>query len=347
MVYHVSENGVEVAQPSSWSGDQAIVAFVDGDGEFAPNNILLYKSVQLIAASSPKVANDRWIKQAGRPVTQLAMDLWSQEELLLTGFVLALPCNTRLKPLCRIFLHGDDLPFKLLRDSTSYFGYNPRQCFGASTSVRDLITHRNLTIIRIEDAAKNNDFVDLFRGTRSGIIDVSHEIFQISPNADRLLSNCRFEAVSRWAFDLLLEHYEERKSNAAATFYFTISGLPEAATLKGLLFERQVLRHLFGTDYKYQIRGLLPDSHNMTLEGHDAIRRFIFEDSTVFKELDQAVNNSEPVHLLPSSRNFPAVDSILYNPNDGSAVLTCIQVTVKETPYCCRGSSENSTLAQT
>ena len=24
------------------------------------------------------------------------MDLWSQEELLLTGFVLALPCNTRL-----------------------------------------------------------------------------------------------------------------------------------------------------------------------------------------------------------------------------------------------------------
>jgi len=31
-----------------------------------------------------------------------------------------------------------DTTFKLLRESTSYFGYNPRQCFDASFSVKSL-----------------------------------------------------------------------------------------------------------------------------------------------------------------------------------------------------------------
>jgi len=34
-----------------------------------------------------------------------------------------------------MFLYPDDITFKLLRKSTSYFGFNPRGCFNASCSV--------------------------------------------------------------------------------------------------------------------------------------------------------------------------------------------------------------------
>src|SRR6266567_8066446 len=135
-VYHVSEKGVEAVQ--SWSPKETIVAFVDGDKrDYEPNEILLRRrSVQLIVASSLNGTNQKWIKQAGHgsSVTKLAVNLWSYEELLLTGLVLSIVFSTRLMPLCRIFLHLFDLSFKLLRKSTSYFGYNPRRCFVASSS---------------------------------------------------------------------------------------------------------------------------------------------------------------------------------------------------------------------
>jgi hypothetical protein len=91
-VYHVAEEGVEVAQSSSWPSDETIVALVDGDAkEFALNDILIHHSVQLIVTSSPKVENLDWIKQSGpASVTQLVVKLWTHEELLLTGLVLAL-----------------------------------------------------------------------------------------------------------------------------------------------------------------------------------------------------------------------------------------------------------------
>jgi len=45
-VYHVAENGVEAVQ--SWSSQEIIVAFVDGDeGDYKPDEILLRRSVDL------------------------------------------------------------------------------------------------------------------------------------------------------------------------------------------------------------------------------------------------------------------------------------------------------------
>jgi|SRR5712671_885418 len=40
------------------------------------------------------------------------------------------------------------------------------------------------------------------------------------------------------------------------------------------------------------------------------------------------LSTQKPLHLIPLAPNFPAVDSILYDPNDKSAVLTCIQITI-------------------
>ena len=92
-VYHVAEDGVEVVR--SWPSDKTIVAFVDGDKKgFELNDILFKSSVQLIVASSPNVTSEKWIKQAGDTATELAMKLWSQKELFLTGLVLALPFNS-------------------------------------------------------------------------------------------------------------------------------------------------------------------------------------------------------------------------------------------------------------
>jgi hypothetical protein len=90
-VYHVAEKGVKVVE--SWSSEETTVAFVDGDNaDYGPDEILLRRSVQLIVVSPPKGAYQKWIKQTGHAsfVTKLAVKLWSREELLLTGLVLAL-----------------------------------------------------------------------------------------------------------------------------------------------------------------------------------------------------------------------------------------------------------------
>jgi hypothetical protein len=91
-VYHVAEKGVEVAKKLSWSSNETIVAFVDGDESFAPHYMLRHPPVQLIVASSPNEQNRNWIKQAGPGsfVTTLVVELWTQKEFLLTGLVLAL-----------------------------------------------------------------------------------------------------------------------------------------------------------------------------------------------------------------------------------------------------------------
>jgi hypothetical protein len=257
-VYHVAEKVVKVVQPLSLG--ESIVAFVDGDDDsFDLNDILIHPSVQLIVASPPKVTSEEWIKQAGDTATELAIELWSEKELFLTGLVLALPINTRLKPLCRIFLNRFDLPFKLLRESTSYFGYNPRQCFGASLSVSNLYGKRDRTVFVIKDAATHNNFVQLFRSTQSGTNNVSHMIFQISPtDTNRLLSSCKFEPVSRWAFEHLLCQYEEMKPNAAAELYFALSRRTDAATLRGHLFERQANQASHSASAKRPSSALLP-----------------------------------------------------------------------------------------
>jgi hypothetical protein len=89
-VYHVAENGVDAVQ--SWSSDEPIVAFVDGDKrDYEPDEIIQRRSVQIVVASFPSGINKRWMKQiSGSFFTELVVKLWSPRELLLTGLVLAL-----------------------------------------------------------------------------------------------------------------------------------------------------------------------------------------------------------------------------------------------------------------
>ena len=170
--------------------------------------------------------------------------------------------------------------------------------------------------------------MQLLNNAQMGGSDVPHTIFQIFPsNTDpnRLLSQCHFETVSRWALDLLLSQYELQQANAATDFFHKISGMHGAASLRGYLFKRQVLKYLddIDTDCHLLIRGLTSDDEiPWTYRG--PIRRVTFQETAVIDTIKKAVESSTPLHLVPSASNFPAVDSIVYHPNDG---LTCIQVT--------------------
>ena len=59
---------------------------------------------------------------------------------------------------------------------------------------------------------------------------------------------------------------------------------------------------------------------------HGCTPHFTFlRDLDFIDEITKAVQNGQPLHLVPLVRNFPAVDSIVYDPNEA---LTCIQTTV-------------------
>jgi hypothetical protein len=69
----------------------------------------------------------------------------------------------------------------------------------------------------------------------------------------------------------------------------------------------------------------LSESDQMTWTYRGPIRR-----CTVFDEFAKAVQDRKPLHFVPLSRNFPAADSILYDPDDPNAALTCIQITLNK-----------------
>lgn len=166
----------------------------------------------------------------------------------------------------------------------------------------------------------------LLDDTRTGGSDVSHTIFQIFPaDTNRLFSKCRFETVSRWALDLLLDQYKARRADKIADSYYDISAMPDSASLRGHLFERQVLSHLCGIDTErtFFIRGLTNSDIKMKWTYRGPIRR-----CTVFNEFTNAVQDRKPLHFVPPARNFPAAYSILYDPDDPDAALTCIQITL-------------------
>ena len=217
-----------------------------------------------------------------------------------------------------------------------YFGYNPRRCFEASSSIARLDLKRNEVASAIRYAASVTDNIfHLVSGIQTGDLDVPRAIFQIFPkNTDprQLFALCQVKPVSNWALDVLLRQYEVgRRTHAIAEFYRTISATPGAASLRGHVFERQVLRHLpdICTECSISIRRLT-DSNKMTWAYHGPVRRIDFQGSTVFNEITKAVRDREKLHLVHLICNSPVVDSIFYDPNDSNAVLTCIQITIDE-----------------
>ncbi|KAF8273634.1 hypothetical protein EI94DRAFT_1676237 [Lactarius quietus] len=282
-VYHVTKESVEII--GSWSSPDPITAFIDGDKrDWEPSELVIRPSVQLIVAASPKVASQKWTKQTGHGsfISQFAIKLWSRKELLLTG----------------LFLHPSNLSLKLLEESTSYFGFNPRACFEAALSVKKM--------------------------------DRTNWIFQIYPapdDEDRSLPLCHV-SITRWALRHLVERLKDRGREKVFTLYDSISKIPAAAPFAGGLLEMQVLRYLdrISTKKTFTIRRLAnsnPDETQWIYPG--PTNRVEYDLSTARGLIEEAIRRQLAYHLVPSAPNFPAVDSIIYDPND--KVLTCIQIT--------------------
>ena len=232
----------------------------------------------------------------------------------------------------RLFLYPFDITFKRLKEATSFFGYNPRPSFTAALSKIALESETEKVKSQITYVSGDeSNMVQLLKSARTGDSEVSHSIYQISPQDDenRFLTQCSFDAVSRWALNVSLEEYEKRKAGAAIRFYHEISGMAEAGQLRGHIFERQVLKYLdrIGAEITFPIRGLAAsEEEKWTYPGR--VKRYTFlEDSDFIEQMKTAVQNQTPLHLVPTARNFAAVDSILYDPNEG---ITCIQITINE-----------------
>jgi hypothetical protein len=124
------------------------------------------------------------------------------------------------------------------------------------------------TAFAIQLTAKTMSEVKLPLNTQTGDFNVSHMRFQKIPtNTDTewLLSTCNIEPVLQWAFDILLSEYKVHKANEITAFYLNISVMPEAVSLQGNLFKRQVSNYLsdISTKCRFWICGLTGSNQTM------------------------------------------------------------------------------------
>src|SRR5260221_7209555 len=121
----------------------------------------------------------------------------------------------------RTFLYPVDISPKLLKESTLYFGYNPRRCFYSASSMQKLHETKDVVQSRITGvASEHSNMVQFLYSSRRGDAGVSHSVYAISPkDKSRLLSSCKFSYVSEWALGCFLGEYETRQAAAAIDFY--------------------------------------------------------------------------------------------------------------------------------
>lgn len=104
--------------------------------------------------------------------------------------------------------------------------------------------------------------------------------------------------------------------------------MPYAASLRGHVFRRQVLKHLDGlhSEHVFPIEGLTSFKETeWSYRGPIRSVNFL-QDLDFVDELTKAVQNEKPLHLAPLARDFEALGSIIYDPKE--TLLTCIQITI-------------------
>ena len=328
-VYLIAESSIKVI--NSWSTEY-IVAFFDADepsprlAQFIVDNCY----IKIIGACSPHIADQIWAGKVspGAILSMISSTLWTRQELFLTGWVIVCKSGNCIDMLYRMFLAGSDLPYSRLRESTTYFGFNPCICFVASSDpVYQVACIRDIEE-KIKDAAQTTSLDSLWCNTWSAK-SVSHSIFQMSPRDNRRLSSqATTAAVSPWALTTLLKIYENRQADAPFEFYKIIGRtVLDAGTIRGQIFQAQVLKRLSALKGREQFTiRCLTDSDTFQWTYPGPTENSFSHSSTFPQLLEGAVTQQKSVHLVPQEPDFPAVHSILYTPG---YVLTVILVTVE------------------
>jgi len=182
---------------------------------------------------------------------------------------------------------------------------------------------------RITTVATKRKILEELNSYQIGASDLPHPLFQLLPtNESRLLADCKLEPVSRWVVHSLLEVYETLGADAMALLYRYVSRETQTGSFRDCLFERLVLANFnrITTNCDLQVRGLTNSNEvTWTYRGHIPLFTFL-QDEAAADKINDAVATGKSLHLVPSVSNFPAVDSIILNP-DG---LTCIQITISD-----------------
>ena len=187
--------------------------------------------------------------------------------------------DPRLIHFFRLFLHSRDVTFKLLKESTLYYGYNPRRCFDVSYSRRRLKAKKMDVVQVITHLASNpSELLRVLHDRRANAEDVSHTIFQVIPmDESRQYETSECVPASKWILNSLVEACERNKAESIARLYRSLSGSPLAATLRGSLLEKLVQKSLddIKSDANLKIRGLT-DANQTNWVYHGPIPRFTF-----------------------------------------------------------------------
>ena len=87
--------------------------------------------------------------------------------------------------------------------------------------------------------ATTAQILNLMRMFPHGPDDFSHLLFQLRPlNELRRVEECQFEAVSDWAYDLIMCVCATKDKDVAATIYYQLENMPSAGLFRGHLFEK-------------------------------------------------------------------------------------------------------------
>jgi hypothetical protein len=336
-VYLVSDEVKEIN--ARWSPDSHIVAYIDADLAFEFKPFMNHEKIQLVIACPPNGALNRFRKQlvGTGGIRNLMLKLWTPQEFYLTGLVLAnTTFRTTLMKLFRLFLQPDALTFADMKRAASYLGLNPRRAFFASISESLLAQHKAEIIDKIRDVRDVKTLLSLIEAATTSV-GVSHSIFQIFPSNDlRLLSEAHIETVSAWALNRLLEQYEKKEADASFTLYQSLRYESRAGSLRGKMFERQVLKYLdkLKKPTPFKIRSLANGTIT-TWNYPGRAPRNTFEPHSFTPSLTEAFRNGCSTHFVPLDSTFPSVDSVLFDPKEG---LTGIQVTIQDThPVAVKG----------
>ena len=327
-VYLIAESSIKVI--NSWPTER-IVAFFDADGpsprlaQFIIDNC----HIKTIGACSPHIADQTWTRKMGdgAVLNRIVTTLWSRQELFLTGWVIVCKSGNCIDMAYRMFLAVSHLPYSRLQELTTYFGFNPCTCFNARLKPRYLVDYLGSIEKKIGETAKNTSLESLWRETCS-IKSISHSIFQISPKDDRrMLSQVTTAAISPWALTTLLKIYEHHQADTSFEFYNMIKDLPDEGTIRGQMFQVQVLKYLNALKQREQFTLRRLTGSNTSQWIYPGPIENSFSHSSTFPHfLQDAVTQQKSVHLVPKEPNFPVVHSILYTPGDD---LTGIHITVQ------------------
>jgi hypothetical protein len=168
----------------------------------------------------------------------------------------------------------------------------------------------------IATVATTTNITTLVGEIRSGNA-FSIRLFELhSRDEDRFFANCFVKSVSDWAFQRLVDKYEERQGDAARKIYDLLRWEPEFAFAIGNIWKRQCHRFFRSLQISrhFNLRSLDDPNQTITWDFPGGVEYQEFETASFSTELEARIRLGAPTYFQPLSASYPTLDSLLYRP---------------------------------